>query len=166
MSSVTSWTRLEPRTRSERLPGLEARIHDPLWMLTRQWQFGEFRAEDAGSPISVRVQGEQASLTSYTANGATTALGSGMPLDRIVEREAPRRDGPERTAAGLHFLRLLGSSLATRTRDWYAHTFRLAPVATQDTQADLPLPVSRLIPDGAKLYDALSANSAGAIPPG
>jgi hypothetical protein len=166
MSSVTSWTRLEPRTRSETLPGLEARIHDPLWMLTRQWQFGEFRAEDAGSPISVRVQGEQASLTSYTANGATTPLGSGMPLDRIVEREAPRKDGPERAAAGLHFLRLLGSSLVTRTRAWYAHRFPLAPVATQDTQADLPIPVSRLIPDGAKLYDALSANSAGAIPPG
>jgi len=159
MSSVTSWTRLEPRTRSETLPGLEARIHDPLWMLTRQWQFGEFRAEDAGSPISVRVRGERASLTSYSANGATTPLGSGMPLDRIVEREAPRKDGPERAAAGLHFLRLLGSSLATRARAWYAHKFPLAPVATRGTQADLPLPVSRLIPDGAKLYDALSANS-------
>lgn len=166
MSSITSWTRLEPRTRSETLPGLEARIHDPLWMLTRQWQFGEFRAEDAGSPISVRVQGEQSQLTSFTANGASTPLGSGAPLDRIVEREVPRKDGAERTASGLHFLRLLGSSLATLTRAWYAQRFPLAPVTTQNTQADVPQPVSRLIPDGAKLYDAISANSAGAIPPG
>ena len=31
--------------------GLAARIHDPLWLLARQWQFGEFRGEDVGSHI-------------------------------------------------------------------------------------------------------------------
>ncbi|ACX76190.1 hypothetical protein Fisuc_2606 [Fibrobacter succinogenes subsp. succinogenes S85] len=28
---------------------------DPLWMLTRQWQFGRFQGNDCGSPISVTV---------------------------------------------------------------------------------------------------------------
>src|SRR5207245_7558878 len=55
--SITFWNRLEPRPRS---PGsvrdtLAARVRDPVWMLTRQWQMGEFRGEDAGSPANVRI---------------------------------------------------------------------------------------------------------------
>jgi hypothetical protein len=43
------WTRLEPQSRGRNpSPGLEARMHDPLWLLARQWQFGEFHGEDAG----------------------------------------------------------------------------------------------------------------------
>lgn len=35
--------------------GLAARLADPLWMLARQWQFGEFRGDDAGSATLVTV---------------------------------------------------------------------------------------------------------------
>jgi hypothetical protein len=38
--------------------GLAARLADPLWMLARQWQLGEFRGDDAGSLVSL----------SFTAN--------------------------------------------------------------------------------------------------
>ena len=34
---------------------LSARTKDPLWFLARQWQLGEFAAEDAGSPVAVHV---------------------------------------------------------------------------------------------------------------
>ena len=51
-----SWTRLEPVTATgDPRPGLEARVHDPLWLLARQWQLGEFAGEDAGTPLTVRV---------------------------------------------------------------------------------------------------------------
>ena len=30
-------------------------MRDPLWFLTRQWQYGEFEGEDAGSPIDARI---------------------------------------------------------------------------------------------------------------
>ena len=30
-------------------------MHDPLWLLGRQWQLGEFEGEDAGTPLTVRV---------------------------------------------------------------------------------------------------------------
>lgn len=33
--------------------GLAARLADPLWMLARQWQLGEFRGDDAGSLVSL-----------------------------------------------------------------------------------------------------------------
>src|SRR5262249_14752924 len=34
-----AWTRLEPQSvTGDPTPGLEARVHDPLWALARQWQ--------------------------------------------------------------------------------------------------------------------------------
>ena len=51
-----SWTRLEPQSVSgDPRPGLEARVHDPLWLLCRQWQLGELEGEDAGSPVGVEL---------------------------------------------------------------------------------------------------------------
>lgn len=35
--------------------GLRARVADPVWFLTRQWQLGEHQGEDASSPVSVRL---------------------------------------------------------------------------------------------------------------
>lgn len=35
--------------------GLRARVADPVWFLTRQWQLGELQGEDASSPISVAL---------------------------------------------------------------------------------------------------------------
>ena len=34
---------------------LEARTKDPLWFLSRQWQFGEFEAETGGAPAQVSI---------------------------------------------------------------------------------------------------------------
>ena len=51
-----SWTRLEPQSvTGDPTPGLEARVHDPLWLLCRQWQLGELKGEDAGSPLGVEL---------------------------------------------------------------------------------------------------------------
>ncbi len=52
----TRWARLEPDARDPELaPGLQARIADPLWLLGRQWQFGEFAASDGGSAITAQL---------------------------------------------------------------------------------------------------------------
>lgn len=46
------WSRLEPRARQVDFAGaLAARIADPMFLLGRQWQFGEFTGTDAGSAI-------------------------------------------------------------------------------------------------------------------
>ena len=51
-----TWTRLEPQgILGDPRPGVEARVHDPLWFLGRQWQLGEFEGEDSGTPLTVRV---------------------------------------------------------------------------------------------------------------
>ena len=49
---MTTWNRLEGRPRTIELErALRAEVRDALWMLTKQWQMGEFRGSDAGSPI-------------------------------------------------------------------------------------------------------------------
>ncbi|MFJ5830906.1 hypothetical protein [Streptomyces sp. NPDC093089] len=119
MSSITSWTRLEPRARTGDLrPSLEGQVHDPAWMLARQWQLGEFLGDDAGTPVWVRVRGHADRITRFRpgpAAGAGTDYDGATPLEALVEAEpagrratsADLRSGAE---AGQHLLRLLRSA--------------------------------------------------------
>jgi hypothetical protein len=43
---------LEPR-RADSDEGLRARVADPVWFLSRQWQLGEHQGEDASTPVVV-----------------------------------------------------------------------------------------------------------------
>lgn len=103
-----SWTRLEPESIwDDPTPGLEARVHDPLWLLTRQWQMGEFEGADAGSPVSVQVDSASGAVTRWRpgddVNGPARDLTAPTVLDSLVEREPPPPDGPglrQRAEAG------------------------------------------------------------------
>jgi len=90
MPSITYWNRLEPRPRTDDLAGpLAARVRDPLWFLTRQWQFGEFRAEDAGSPAYVRLAYRETPVLAWRPEGGTfEAIDGSAPLEELVETEA------------------------------------------------------------------------------
>ena len=97
--------------------GLQARIHDPLWLLARQWQFGEFDGEDTGSPAAAQVVIESAPLSRYqpgppsTSNGVQPYSPLALALETLVEREPMiTSDIPNwrlAAEAGLHFVRLL-----------------------------------------------------------
>lgn len=97
-----TWDRLEPHTRSEELEeGLSARVADPLWMLARQWQMGEFRGEDAASPVHVRVDVRAARISTYRNEAVKSpvveAFDTGAPLEARVECEAVK-SGPSAVA--------------------------------------------------------------------
>lgn len=50
--STPIWNRLESRPRGEDMTrALKAELRDAAWMLSRQWQMGEFAADDAGTPV-------------------------------------------------------------------------------------------------------------------
>jgi hypothetical protein len=71
MASITTWVRLEPRGRDPQLlAGTEARLHDPLWLLARQWQFGELTGADAGSAITARTRFDSARLDAVRTTGS------------------------------------------------------------------------------------------------
>ena len=119
MSSITFWTRIEPHTRLDDIEdGLQARLHDPLWLMTRQWQTGEFHGEDAGTPVQAGVRLERTGLTRYQARGgAPEPYSPALPLEALVEREGVQGDVRAAAEAGLTFLRMLtraGVAAATK----------------------------------------------------
>ncbi len=47
--TIVTWNRLEGRPRTENFTrNLSAEVRDPLWMLARQWQLGEFKEKMPG----------------------------------------------------------------------------------------------------------------------
>lgn len=156
------WLRLEPNSISENLSaGLQAAVHDPLWMLARQWQTGEYQGEDAGSPVHVQLQMSCTPLTRYS-NGAM--IGS-LPLETLIEREEVRvseKFQPRLAAeAGLQFLRLLevhGDSGTLRNGVLQAFPLQvpdeeLLKSLDHNTISFLRVMANR-VPDGQLLYDS------------
>lgn len=85
--TVTLWNRLEGRPRAERFDrALRAEVRDALWMLTRQWQLGEFRGDDAGSPATAKAHLASSPLTAFRPNGHDPEpLDEDLPLEARVE---------------------------------------------------------------------------------
>ena len=86
--SVTTWNRLEARPRTTSFDrALRAEVRDALWMLTKQWQMGEFRGSDAGSPVFAKLQIDTTRLTKYRPDAQPTQLFDyGVPIEAKVER--------------------------------------------------------------------------------
>jgi len=179
--------RLEPRSRDAQMnTSLQARIYDPLWLLARQWQFGEFQGADNGSPVMARWRAESARLTRYYAGAiANTTVdtpsydGSRMPLETLVEQETirPATDQtaePEKlrlaAEAGQQFLRMLDQqSLSRDYRDAFIREYPFPTLTTEqcapidsDSISFCDLMASR-VPDGRRLYAAFRSTGAGDI---
>ena len=82
---------LESRARKMNLTeALRFRIHDPLWMLTRQWQLGEFRGNDAGTAMSVRCHVASTPISQYglgkDAKQTVSGLSNVTPIEPVVEQ--------------------------------------------------------------------------------
>ena len=87
---IVAYNRLESRPRTTDFTrSLRAEVRDPLWMLTRQWQLGEFAGEDAASPLSARIayQHQRTGLVSMRDGDAVRFDPATMPLETRIERE-------------------------------------------------------------------------------
>jgi hypothetical protein len=83
---ITAWNRLEGRPHDE-FHALRAEVRDALWMLSRQWQLGEFKADDAGSPVLAKLHASSTRLTAYRPRDhAVQAMDATVPLEMTVER--------------------------------------------------------------------------------
>jgi hypothetical protein len=167
-----AYWRLEPRVRADGTGGnllgaLEARVHDPLWAIGRQWQLGELQAEDAGSPIATSVRTRSGPLTRFAGrDGQAHDYAGELPLEMLVEHEPadagdldtgganPGNIGArDRARAGLRLLALLDDEpLRERVRSALVARFPLKPV--------LPGLAGRA-PDGVAL--ALHVRGGGAL---
>ena len=93
---------------------MQARIADALWMLARQWQTGEFRGEDAASPIQARFEHETtpvSAMRSHQPDAPYIPIDPTVPLEAYVEQQPPAQlAGFRRSAeAGTHLLRMLSA---------------------------------------------------------
>src|SRR3954462_9233488 len=106
--TITAYNRLEARPRAHDFArSLRAEVRDALWMLTRQWQFGELIAEDAGSPIDARLITRKLSEDRVAlGSGAPRAYDDTVPLEAAVERERVPFSHALRVQAAQYFLRL------------------------------------------------------------
>ena len=171
MASITFWTRIEPFSRLDDIDaGLQAQTHDPLWLLARQWQTGEFQAEDAGTPVLAKFRAERSPLARFRPGpaGQPEPFRSDVPLETLVEREPvqrfadPRRDLRVAADAGLYFLRLLERfKVPVASRQVFAAAPNLqlpeATGAEDDDAGRRYLAVMRgRVPDGYRVYQALA----------
>jgi len=145
--AITRWNRLEGRPRTHHFNrALRAEVRDAMWMLSRQWQLGEFVGDDAGSPVLARACLDVRTVVSYQA-----ADGAVLPLsvDEMLEPRVERRVVPLslagqylsldlRMAVGRRWMRLLARDFgATTYADDYRSAYSVAvpnPASAADAQ--------------------------------
>lgn len=118
---------------------LEARIKDPLWFLARQWQTGEFEAENGGSLAAAYLTSREYALASMTRGGTTQAIPLDAPLDALVEAEVAAGDSPAWSSEALAYSfgvataahQLQASDYFGKGLDWFQ--FDLAGVSVPAT---------------------------------
>lgn len=144
--TMPSFNRLEGRPRSRNFDqALKAEVRDPLWMLCKQWQMGEFKGDDAGSPVSAKVCMKHSQLTKYQpAEHAPQAYDNNLPLEAKVEqRPVPFSAGDLelaldlRIVLGRHWRKLLRKNGFTKNGsvDELAQAY-ISEFATHDPDPD------------------------------
>ena len=139
--AITTWNRLESRPRTQNFDrALRAEVRDALWMLTKQWQMGEFRGSDAGSPVFAKVLLSTTRLTKYrAANGAAQLFDASTPLEARVERRpVPLHRQQQSIALDLRLV---------MARQWFA---LIADVANYRAAFTTAYPIARPDPTQAK----------------
>ena len=144
VAGITIWNRLEGRPRADKFDrALRAEVRDALWMITRQWQMGEFRGDDAGSPIFAKVRLETSQLRKYqSANGPAEEFNDAIPLEARVEQmpvpfvlAQQEMSLDIRLLTGRHWLKLLAPLSAAAVPQFIANYSIHQPDPTQPVDA-------------------------------
>ncbi|HEY5881843.1 MAG TPA: hypothetical protein VIU11_23245 [Nakamurella sp.] len=144
--TVVMWNRLEGRPRrADFSQALKAEVRDPLWMITRQWQWGEFIGEDAGSPVTVKAAWSTDAVTGLHTAAGVEPYDPNLPLEAVVEARPVEltRDGRAhnvdlRLVLGRRWRRLLESrGHAARVQDFLDAYHFTAPDPV--SPADFPI---------------------------
>jgi hypothetical protein len=114
------WARLEGRPRTnDFVRSLSAEMRDPLWMLTRQWQWGEFKGEDTGSAVFSELNVQNSPITRLSKGGGPNVLtdpgtftsgGGSVPMEARVEELTVPLDYQTAVKLGQRWKKLLASN--------------------------------------------------------
>ena len=99
--AITRWNRLEGRPRTHNFDrALRAEVRDALWMLSKQWQMGEFQGDDAGSPVLARACIDVMAIDRFQAGeGTVESLSPEEPLEAKDSLQRLRRQARRRLEA-------------------------------------------------------------------
>lgn len=95
-TTLRYWNRINPIVSVQNIEQhLSARVRDPLWILSRQWQLGEFQGEDAGSPAFVSFSVASAPFGTWSLPKVVPAPGvkgafplpTDQPIEKVFEQE-------------------------------------------------------------------------------
>jgi hypothetical protein len=128
-SALLIWEKIQPVPTSTDLDeALRGEVHDPLWLLARQWQLGEFKAEDAGMAAYAHVVTISTPIQRFAGAGAPTAPVAyqlqEQPLNALVEQLRPAFDLTLRMEAGRRWRNMLVA--AGKAQAW--EVFRQNPL--------------------------------------
>lgn len=106
---------------------LAARIKDPLWFLARQWQTGEFEAENGGRAAVLSIVATELAIHTLHRGDDSESVPADTPLDFVVEREVDGDASPVWSSAALEYsfgasgegTRLMAREYTGRNLDWY-----------------------------------------------
>ena len=154
MSKVYALHRVEPISREgDPGRGLAAPVHDPLWGLARQRQFGELAGEDTGSPVQAALRMRVDRLDGWRPAG-TEQLLPYDPDEQVLEAlVAGESAGPaisvrDRVDAG----RRLAAVLPRTTTDDLRETF---PITVGEGAPRLLQRAAAVYPDGVAVAEAV-----------
>lgn len=150
--TVGVWNRLEGRPRTTDFDrALRVEIRDPLWMLTRQWQLGEFEGTDGGTPVTATYAVTPSRPSRFRPyDGQPIDLPTDRPLETLAERRRlPLAFGAERIGfdlrlmIGRRWLKLLEKEgLLVALFNYDRQYIEKYPIALPDE--NLPTDVSKL----------------------
>ena len=171
--TIKAYNRLEIRPRTADFDrSLKAEVRDPLWLLTRQWQYGEFQGEDSATAAYSKFLYEHRTVDRIHFNGQTIPFDAQqLPLETQVEREKVRLtsvrkiDGVEHIYSdlllairmGKHFLKLL-TAAGLNTAPYlsaFLGKYRMDVFDKDVDAAQVQSAVVDSVPDACLLYRAI-----------
>jgi hypothetical protein len=153
-------------------------VRDPLWILARQFQVGEFAGEDSGSPVQAVLGVESQPVTGYRPGAQGTgvvAFDPTVPLEVHVEREPVHLKVRGSVQLGLFFeaaLQASGVSGLPTVIDDFRAAFPIAPTDPDPALAGAlgiqlrALSAGRVVDGEALYWSAATAQTGGTpVPP-
>jgi hypothetical protein len=161
--SITVYNRLEPAPRTVDFDrSLKAGVRDALWMLTRQWQFGEFKGEDAATAVTTKILGEHSAMNMIHFPGNNTfSYDAKTPLETIAEREMLTPDLSLAVQMGRYFIKLIKNKpgfVTALNQLIIEYPLNYQPTINDDEGIQLLNTVTGKVFDGFSFYRAIIDN--------
>ena len=156
--SITGYNRLEPGQRTKNFDrSLRAEVRDALWMLSRQWQFGEFQGDDAASPATAQIAAEHTLIDRLSfAPGKVFAYDQDIPLETKVQREKPTANLFLSVQMARYFLKVMR---ANGLSDWLVKLMTRYPLKYSIDNSNRDFAVDKNDSEGIQLLNAVKGKT-------